>query len=240
MLLSLGNLQPIQRKAGLSPVHLAYTAAEEASGEFTRLDPLLAHTTTINVPDFTDREGNPDYQRMAAQVDHAWRSHSAAAPGWITGAPGHLEELLRARLAMPPRLDGPTMLLTYAGRDFVAAQHSGSASATAVAKYLALSANTGAPALAHTTLTGELVDAGGGLVRATGTYGHTASATTFTVSNTFTANGSDTLPVTVHKAGLFDTATSGGNMPWESVLSSDATLSASGDILPVTWTFTMP
>jgi hypothetical protein len=72
------------------------------------------------------------------------------------------------------------LLLTNAGKDMIAAQIAGSASATAVAKWVALTANTTAPAAGDTTLTGEITTGGGGLIRKTGTYAHTGGTATYT------------------------------------------------------------
>ena len=58
------------------------------------------------------------------------------------------------------------------------------------------------------------------------------------MTKTFTANGSDSLPVTIGKVGVFNAA-SGGTMPWSSLLSPTATISASGDALTVTETITI-
>jgi hypothetical protein len=130
------------------------------------------------------------------------------------------------------------MLKTNAGNDFQAKQMAGAASATAVAKWMALTANATAAAAGDTTLTGEITTGGGGLIRAAGAYAHTAGTNTYTISNTFTANGSDSLPVTIAKIGIFDAA-SVGNLVFTTLLSATATLSASGDALTVTDTVTM-
>jgi hypothetical protein len=53
----------------------------------------------------------------------------------------------------------------------------------------------------------------------------------------FTANGSDSLPVTIGKRGVFDAA-SAGNMVFETLVSPTATISASGDQLTLTDTVT--
>lgn len=129
-------------------------------------------------------------------------------------------------------------LRTNAGADFQAKQMGGAASATAVAKWMAITANTTTPAVGDTTLTGEITTAGGGLVRAAGTYAHTGGAASYTMSNTFTANGSDSLPVTIGKVGVFDAAAA-GNMPFETLVTPTATLSASGDALTLTQTVTL-
>jgi hypothetical protein len=130
------------------------------------------------------------------------------------------------------------LLLTNAGKDMISAQIAGSASATAVAKWTALTANVTAPAAGDTTLTGEITTGGGGLIRKTGTYAHTGGTATYTMTTVFTANGSDALPVTIGKRGVFDAA-SAGNMVYETLVSPTATISASGDQLTLTDTVTI-
>jgi hypothetical protein len=128
---------------------------------------------------------------------------------------------------------------TNAGIDFVATQLAGSASATAVAKFVGITANSTAPAAGDTTLTGEITTAGGGLVRQTGVYAHTNGTATYTVTTVFTANGSDALPVTIAKRGVFTATPSGGTLVYETLVSPTATLSASGDVLTLTDTVTI-
>ena len=128
-------------------------------------------------------------------------------------------------------------MLTNAGKDFIAAQVGG-AGGTATAAYIALTANSTAPAVGDTSLTGEIATASGGLIRAVGTYAHTAGTSTYTITKTFTANGSDSLPVTVAKVGLL-TASSSGTLVFSTALSPTATVSASGDTLTITQTVTL-
>lgn len=130
-------------------------------------------------------------------------------------------------------------MLTTAGKDFVAsALGDRSGSRAAAADYLALTANVTAPALGDTTLTAEIATGGGGLIRATATYAHTGGVSTWTLTKTFTVNGSDSIPVTVGKAGVFN-ASSSGTLVWETLLSATATLSAIGDALTITETVTV-
>lgn len=127
---------------------------------------------------------------------------------------------------------------TNAGNDFqslVMAGASGATGAAAPANYIALTASATAPAAADTTLTGEIATAGGGLLRAVATYAHTAAAASYTLTKTFTANGSDILPVTIAKIGVFNAATV-GTLVFETLLGTTATLSASGDQLTITET----
>lgn len=130
-------------------------------------------------------------------------------------------------------------MLTTAGKDFAAsALGDRSGSRAAAADYIALTANSSSPAAGDTSLTGEIATASGGLIRAQATYAHTGGTATFTLTKTFTANGNDSLPVTVAKIGVFN-ASSGGTMPWTSLLSATATLSAVGDALTITETITI-
>lgn len=129
-------------------------------------------------------------------------------------------------------------MITNAGKDFQAKQMAGAASATAVAKWVALTANATAPAAGDTTLTGEIVTGGGGLIRAVGVYAHTVGTSNYTLTTTFTANGSDTLPVTIAKRGVFDAAAA-GNLVFTTLVTPTATLSAAGDSLTLTDTVSL-
>ncbi len=130
-------------------------------------------------------------------------------------------------------------MLHTAGRDFVAsALGDRSGSRAAAADYLALTANSTSPSAGDTTLTAEIATASGGLIRKVATYAHTNGTATYTLTATFTANGNDSLPVTVAKVGVFN-ASSSGTMPWSSLLSPTATISAVGDALTLTETITI-
>lgn len=104
--------------------------------------------------------------------------------------------------------------------------------------FIGLTANATAASAASTTLTGEIVTAGGGLIRAVAAYAHTNGTATATLSKTFTANGSDTLAVTIAKIGIFDAVTA-GNLGHETLLNATATLNVSGDNVAVTETVTI-
>jgi hypothetical protein len=129
-------------------------------------------------------------------------------------------------------------MLTNGGRDAVSSQIADTAAPPNRFNYIALTANSTAPAAGNTTLTGEITTAGGGLLRAQAVYAHTNGTATFTLTKTFTANGSDALPVTVAKIGVFN-ASSAGTMGFETLLNSTATLNASGDNVAITDTFTV-
>ncbi|HET9613853.1 MAG TPA: hypothetical protein VFP22_03485 [Candidatus Limnocylindrales bacterium] len=102
----------------------------------------------------------------------------------------------------------------------------------APARFIGLTTDTGAAAAGDSTLASELTT--NGMTRALAAYAHSASATSYTQTKTFTATGSTGA---IHKAGMFTalTTTAGGLMLFETVLNADATL-ASGDQLALTWT----
>jgi hypothetical protein len=124
------------------------------------------------------------------------------------------------------------------GRDWAAsALFDRSGARAAAADWLGVTASAAAPAAGDTTLTGEITTAGGGLARKQATYAHTTGAATSTLTATFTANANDTLPVVLAKAAVFNAA-SGGAMPFSSLLSPTATVSAVGDSVTLTTTVT--
>lgn len=126
------------------------------------------------------------------------------------------------------------------GNDFQAQQMGGSAVGTS-AHWIALTANTATPSPTDVVLAGEILTPGGGLIRASAAYAHTTGVATYTLTNTFTANSSDALPVTIAKIGVFNQlAGPGGTLVFETLLTpSSATLSAAGDQLTITETVTM-
>lgn len=127
---------------------------------------------------------------------------------------------------------------TNSGADWQAAQMGSTAPATNGANYVALSADATAPAATDTTLATEIATAGGGLIRAQATYAHTIGTTTYTLTKTFVANGSDALPVTPRKAGFFPTAAAGA-LVFETAISTPPTLAATGDQITVTETVSL-
>jgi LytS/YehU family sensor histidine kinase len=123
-------------------------------------------------------------------------------------------------------------LRTNAGANFWHAQLFGSASATAVAKWMALTTDASAAAAGDTTLASE--ETLNGLARGTAdTINHTSNATTTTLVKTWTYTGSSSKVLA--KVGLFDAAST-GNLVLETLLSSTATVNANGDTVQVTWT----
>jgi hypothetical protein len=107
--------------------------------------------------------------------------------------------------------------------------------------YMALTADVGAPAASDATLPGEITAGGGGntgLVRKIASYAHTTGLAPYTLAVTFTASGATGLPVTLHKIGILPCLPAVGPLTFETVLSADATLSASGDAVTITETVT--
>lgn len=106
--------------------------------------------------------------------------------------------------------------------------------------YMGLTATATAPADGDTALTGEIATAGGGLIRQQATYAHTAAGTTTTLTKTYTANGSDALPVTVAQIGVFQgVILAASRLIFRTLLNASGTLNASGDQLQVTHTTTL-
>jgi hypothetical protein len=111
----------------------------------------------------------------------------------------------------------------------------------APAPFMAISTTNSAPSATDTSLGGEVTTAGSGLVRQLASYTHTAGATTYTLTATFTATGSASFPTTVYRIGVFNSNVAGGTtgMAFETSLSAAATFNASGDALTVTETVTV-
>jgi len=105
--------------------------------------------------------------------------------------------------------------------------------------YIAITANSTAPAATDTSLSGEITTVGGGLIKKLATYAHTTGVASYSLAATYTANGSDSLPVTIAKAAVFNSiVATTGRMQFETLVSPTATLSASGDQLTLTFTVT--
>lgn len=105
-------------------------------------------------------------------------------------------------------------------------------------QFLALSTDGTAPANGDTTLPSEITTASGGLIAKIATVTHSAGATTGTLSATYTANGSDSLPANVQKVGVGPSLLSGMKRPYQTLITS-ANMAAVGDQLTPTGTFTL-
>src|ERR1035437_6545810 len=106
--------------------------------------------------------------------------------------------------------------------------------------FMGLTATNTAFIATDTTLASEITTASGGLIRKICPYAHTTSTNTATLTPVFTANGSDSLPVTIAAIGTMNCLTGTTCvMPYHTVLGTTATLSLSGDNLTVTQTLTI-
>ena len=168
-------------------------------------------------------------------LEDLWGRHSGGAPDWVDSDDEDFARAVAKHFGC--QVGEPTMLLTNGGRDALHSQHLNTAAQPAAFNYMAVSANATAPSASSTTLPGEITTAGGGLLRAQATYAHTGGTNTTTLTKTFTANGSDALPVTIAKIGVLN-ASSAGTLGYETLLSATATLTISGDNVAITHTIT--
>lgn len=188
--------------------------------------------------------------RSTEDADRAWKYHESAVvlecKLWLPTddaadplIPTHqLLQLLAAQEQehweeVLGRINGPTALLVNGGRDAVLDGH------FATYVYIGLTATSTAPSASDTSLTGQITTGGGGLVAGAGTHAHTAGTSSATLTKTHTSNGSDSLPVTIAQVGVRNASGTGGTMATRTLLSSTATLSASGDALTTTMTTTL-
>lgn len=124
-------------------------------------------------------------------------------------------------------------VLTAIGKDFIAQQLSGSASTTN-AIYISVSADTAdGMSSSSTQLTNEIN--ANGFTRHSGTYAHTASTNTYTVSYQFTSSGTQTVQLWGCQWSV--TAQSNNNLLCYDTSSAKNTVS--GDLVTATWTFTL-
>lgn len=189
-----------------------------------------------------ERVLGPEHQKYAVGVHECDQivgvHHGGDKPDWVSSSDPAFAKALGHFFDCPVADEPPSMVLTNAGRDALHAQHIGTSTQPAAFFYGALSANSGSGfGATDTTLAGEITTAGGGLVRGSMTYAHTTGTNTSTLTKTWTANGSDSLPVTVASWANFN-ASSSGTMAEEDALNTSATLNISGDSLTVTFTLT--
>ena len=126
-------------------------------------------------------------------------------------------------------------LLTTSGRDFFHAQvYTNTSAGTRGGNGIAVSNNAVDPVVGDTTLAGEITT--GGLTRVqAATISHTVSTNVTTIENEFTATAVFT---NLHKSGLFNQVTIGGQMTHAEKFVADVNLQIS-DTLTITWTLTL-
>jgi hypothetical protein len=210
-------------------------------------DPLVAQA----IADHFQRQG----RNTQVGIPEEWprkRTLVTAGLRFILEAQGRLDELEPPRppigggalgTSFTPEQFGPEFLSrwlagealrTNAGADFQSRVMGDTAStgtgSYAAANWIALTTDATAPAVGDTTLTSELTLSG--LGRAQAVYAHTAAATTYTLTKTFTS--SDGTNRTINKVGVFN-ASSAGTLVFETAVPTPPTL-VSGDSLTVTET----
>lgn len=104
----------------------------------------------------------------------------------------------------------------------------------ASANYIALTANTGAPAAGDSVLTGEYAAASGGLVRKRAAYAVNSGSSFYVLTATFTMNVNDGASTQPFKYGIF-TLASVGIMAFTDLIPNPPTM-VPGDALAVTET----
>jgi hypothetical protein len=251
----LGNDAPVVQVPSISPetgevlgtravpaAHLNQSVTRVEFADYIDDDDFIALTRSTDndrmlamifrqLPDELDR-----WAVAVNEAEQVWALHAhTGKPAWVASEDAGLEEALSIWFDCPR--GEPTALLTNGGRDALHAQHLGTSAQPAAFNFVGLTANATAPAAGDTTLTGEITTAGGGLPRKQVTYAHTGGTNTSTLTGTFTANGSDALPVTVAKIGVFNAVT-GGTLGYETLLNATATLTIAGDNVAVTDTIT--
>lgn len=174
-------------------------------------------TTQVNISGLRPFETDDDWRSVVSEIIGLGKNPVVTT---ITRASGLIERSIS------------TNLITNDGRDFIAAQIGGSASATAVAKWMGLSSDSGAPAAGDTALASEIST--NGLSRVAATYAHTGGTNTFTQTGEWTATGTQN---NIQKMGLF-TASSSGTLVFETALATAKSVTEN-DTLTVVWTGTI-
>lgn len=177
-----------------------------------------------------------DYAVAIREIEDIIHPHAGGAkPTWVDcndeGLARAIEKVYGSHIGEPQNL------ITNVGRDAIHHQNFDTAAPPAQFNYMALTASTTAPAATDTVLTGEITTVGGGLLRAQATFAHTTGTNTSTLTKTFTANGTDVLPVTIAQIGIFN-GTGAVTLGFHTALTSSITLNVSGDSITVTETLT--
>jgi hypothetical protein len=241
----LGNNSPQMQVDGVSvpAEHLNQSETRVVLWEGFDNEEAVNHslsTSNDRVLSMIGRSLSPEHKKYAVginEIEQILSVHSAGnAPAYVTSDDSNFADAIAEFYACP--VGSPTNLLTTVGRDSIHAQHLSTSAQPATFNYIALTANNTAASAGSTTLTGEISTAGGGLLRALSTYAHTGGTNTTTLTKTFTANGTDALPVTVAKIGVFNAATV-GTLAYETLLNATATLTTSGDNVAITETVTI-
>lgn len=177
----------------------------------------------------------PNQVRVEARHCQAYISH----PRWFgrhflghhTQLTSHGSDLCQADSSTVFYFELTHNIKTNAGVDFVDAQVSGTAS-TSTAQWIGLSTSVTAVSATDTSLPSEIT--ANGLGRAQATYAHTVGSTTYTLTELFTATGSQS---GIAKVGVLTANFPGGTLVYEVLLGTPGSLN-SGDQLSAQWTVT--
>lgn len=180
---------------------------------------------------------NRKYAPAINEIEQILALHAGGdAPAWVRSEDPALAAAIAEFYGCP--VGEPMALLTNLGRDVLHAQHMSTSAQPASCNYMSVSANATAPSAATTTLPGEITTPGGGLIRKQATYAHTGGTNVTTLTATFTANGTDALPVVIAKIGIHNHLTTAATCDYETLLNATATLNISGDNVAITETVT--
>lgn len=250
----LGNPNPQMQVKGPDGKQISAPAAHLPNGSSTHVEMRPGFDdpehVTLSLSTNNDRllsliagalgDEHRSYAVGVREIEDVLGVHSAGVkPSWVASNDPAFAAALAAHFGCPTS-SLPTLLQTHIGRDDMHKQQFSTTTVPAAFNYGALSANTGGSFVnTDTTLAGEITTASGGLIRQQMTFAHTTGTNTSTLTATWTANGSDSLPVTVKSWAVFNQATSGGDMGYEDALSASSTLNVSGDNLTATFTGTL-
>lgn len=171
------------------------------------------------------------------EVDHLWGVHCESGdPAWVSCPDDPDFEAALAEHFDCARGE-PVALLTNLGRDDLHGSHL-SLTQPAGHTFMGVSANATAASAATVTLPGEITTAGGTLIRKAATMAHTSGTNTTTATATFTANGTDSVPVVIAKMGMHNALTGTSKCGYETLLNATATITISGDSTTITETVT--
>lgn len=169
-----------------------------------------------------------------SEVDQVVGIHTAGGkPDWVYSSNPAFAKVLGKHFDCPVVGEPPSMLVTNGGRDAMHNQLLGTSAQPAAFNYMGITTDATAAAAGDTTLTSE--ETTNGLARAQATFAHTTGTNTSTLTKTFTYTGASSKVLA--KIGIFN-ASSSGTMGIETVMSSTATVTTSGDNVTVTETFT--
>lgn len=195
------------------------------------------------IGDFLATKGKAHHAVAVHEIESLLSKHSAGtAPSWVWSEDPDLAASIAAHFECPIATDpgGPSMIIHNSGRDAVHDMVWDIGGQPAAMGYMLISTDTASSVATQTTVPDEVNDSGesGGLVRKTGTFAHTSSTNTSTLTATWTVNSDDTGgPWAITKGGIIN-ASSSGILGWSDLLGSASDLASVGDSTTITATMT--